>query len=213
MTDGAARRDTGPHDTRDHDTGEWVDVGPDGLWRPSVGERLRSLTVLALAIGVLLVLAAVASTGGGGGTADVVVSSTTTTSLVTTTSVATTVIDGTSVDGEAPPLACVFDDRGAAALRPKNQTSVLVLNGTPRTGHAGDVTDQLRAAGYSTIVPGNASIRDRTTVEYVAGHCAEAVQLLDDLGVDSAEIGPIDEGGDVFLGRAEILVTLGRDSL
>ena len=163
---------------------------------------------------MLLILAAVASTGGSGGSDIVATTSTTSsTSIAPTTTVATTVIDGTTVDGEPPPLACVFDDRGGLPLRPKNQTAVLVLNGTPRTGHAGHFTDLLRAAGYSTIVPGNASIRDRTTVEYVTGHCAEAVQLLDDLGVDGVEVGPIDEGSDVFLGRAEVLVTLGRDSL
>ncbi len=214
MTDGAGPRRTRPQKPGDYDTGEWVDVGADGRWRPSVGERLRSFTVLALAIGALLILAAVASTGDGGGSDVVAItSSTSSTSIAPTTTVATTVIDGTTIDGEPPPLACVFDDRGGLPLRPKSQTAVLVLNGTPRTGHAGHFTDQLRAAGYSTIVPGNASIRARTTVQYVTGHCAEAVQLLDDLGVDGAEVGPIDEGNDVFLGRAEVLVTLGRDSL
>ena len=213
MRHGTGQRDPARQYRQPYDTGEWVDVGADGRWTPSAGERLRSLTVIVLAVGVLLILAAVASTGGGGGDEVVASTSTTTTSIVTTTTVATTVIDGTSVDGEPPPLACVFDDRGGAALRPPNQTSVLVLNGTPRTGHAGNFTDQLRAAGYSMNVPGNASIRDRTTVQYITGHCAEAVHLLDDLGVDGAEVGPIDEGSDVFLGRAEVLVTLGRDSL
>ncbi len=197
-----------------YDTGAWVDVGRDGRWRPSPGERLRSLIVLAVAATVLLVLAALASVDDGDG-ADIAAATTTTSPSTTavTTTTATTVIDATSVGGQDPPLACVFDDRGGAALRAPSETSVLVLNGTPRGGHAGEVTTRLRAAGYDTIVPGNAALQGRTSVEYTTGHCAEAVALLGALGVDGAEIAAVPEGSNVFLGRAEILVTLGRDSL
>ena len=199
-----------------YDSGEWVDVGGDGQWRPSLAERLRALTVLALALGFLLVLAAIASVGGSGD--DEVAATSTTTSepqVVTTTSTPpTTRLDPASLNGEPPPPACVTDvAREAEPLRERSDSVLLVLNGTSRSGHAGNVTDELAGAGYATIVPSNASRLDVTTIEFTAGFCAEAVQLQVDLGIPTAEVRPLAADSDVFLGRAEILITLGADSL
>ena len=199
-----------------YDTGEWVDVGRDGLWRPSGGERARALLILVVAIGALLLLAGVASVGGDD--EDEVVSRTsgsTEPEVVTTTSVVpTTTLDPASLDGEPPPAVCEPDiGRQGAALRERSDVVVLALNGTSRSGHAGAVTDEVDSLGYGTIVPANASRTQVTTIEYVPGYCAEAVRLLFELGVDGAEVQPLAPDTDVFLGRAALLVTLGMDSL
>lgn len=199
-----------------YDTGEWVDVGRDGLWRPSAGERARALLVLAVVVGALLFLAGVASVGGEDD--DEVASRSTTSTepqVVTTTSIVpTTTLDPASLDGEPPPGVCEPDiGREGAALRDRSDVVVLVLNGTSRSGHAGAITDDVDDLGYGTIVPGNAGRLQVTTIEYVPGYCAEAVRLLFEFGVDSAEVQPLDPDTDVFLGRAALLVTLGMDSL
>lgn len=209
-------RDDRGDDSAPYDTGDWVDVGRDGLWRPSGGERFRAMTILGLAIGALLVVAAIASVGGDDEEQEVAASTTTTEpQVVTTTSiVTTTAVDPASIDGEAPPGVCAGDTgREAAPLRQRTEATVLVLNGTSRNGHAGSVTDDLEALGYDAIVPANASALSVTTVEYLPGFCAEAVRLALELGIEGVEVRPLPEGNDVFLGRAEILVTLGSDSL
>lgn len=201
-----------------YDSGEWVDVGGDGRWRPSIGERLRALTVIALAIGALLVLAGIASVGGDGDDDEDVSaqsSSTTEPELVTTTSTPpTTRLDPASLGGDDPPPVCTTDvGREAAPLRARSDSVLLVLNGTSRNGHAGSVTDDLSDLGYTTIVPSNAGRLSVTTIEYTPGFCAESVRVALDLELPGAEVRPLPEDNDVFLGRAEILITLGSDSL
>lgn len=201
-----------------YDSGEWVDVGGDGHWRPSIGERLRALTVIALAIGALLVLAGIASVGRDGDDDEEVSaqsSSTTEPELITTTSTPpTTRLDPASLGGDDPPPVCTTDvGREAAPLRARSDSVLLVLNGTSRNGHAGSVTDDLSDLGYTTIVPSNAGRLSVTTIEYTPGFCAESVRVALDLGLPGAEVLPLPEDNDVFLGRAEILITLGSDSL
>ena len=204
-------------DSVPYDSGEWVDVGGDGRWRPSIAERLCALTVIALAIGSLLVLAAIASVGGDGDEEDVTAQSSSTTEpeLVTTTSTPpTTRLDPASLGGDDPPPECTADvGREAAPLRVRSESVLLVLNGTSRNGHAGSVTDDLSDLGYTTIVPSNAGRLPVTTIEYTPGFCAEASRVALDLQLPGAEIRPLPEDNDVFLGRAEILITLGSDSL
>lgn len=201
-----------------YDSGEWVDVGGDGQWRPSISERLRALTVIGLAIGSLLVLAAIASVGGDGDEDEDVAarsSSTTEPELVTTTSTPpTTQVDPASLAGDDPPPVCTTDvAREAAPLRERSEAVLLVLNGTSRNGHAGSVTDDLSDLGYTTIIPSNAGRLQVTTIEYTPGFCAESVRISADLELPGADVRPLPADNDVFLGRAEILVTLGSDSL
>ncbi|MGK2929255.1 MAG: LytR C-terminal domain-containing protein [Acidimicrobiales bacterium] len=207
----------GPEPTAPYDTGEWVDVGRDGLWHPSGGERARAMLILAVFVGSLLFLAGVASVGGKDDDADVAARSTTSTEpqVVTTTSIVpTTELDPASLDGVPPPGVCEPDiGREGAAMRDRSDVVVLVLNGTSRSGHAGAFTDDVDDLGYGTIVPANAGRLSVTTIEYVPSYCAEAVRLLFELGVDGAEVQPLDPDTDVFLGRAALLVTLGMDSL
>lgn len=195
------------------DGGAWVDVDAEGHWQPTFEERSRSAVVLAAVVGVLLLAAAFASIDDGDGdAADVATaSSTTTTTQATTTTEAPA--SAASIDGEPPPPGCEDDDREASPLRDRADSTVLVLNGTPRGGHAGERTEALEEVGYTTMVPDNASIQPVTTVDYVEGYCAEAVRLVFDLGIGGATWQPHPDDSDVFLGRAVLVLTLGRDSL
>lgn len=195
------------------DGGAWVDADPHGRWRPTRTERLRSAVVLVVFFSILGLVAAIASVGGEGDDEPVsaATTSSTTTSVVTTTS--TTAINANSVGGEAPPPACADDDREGRELRDPGNTTVMVLNGTPRNGHAGRNTDELKDQDYSTVAPGNARVRPFTSIEYVAGFCAEGVRLAADIGLPDAEVRPMPDDPPVVLGRAELLLTLGEDSL
>ncbi len=207
---GASRRER-PADGEPWDGGVWVDVGTDGHWRPTFEERSRSMVVFAVLLGLLLLAAAFASIDDGDGDDRVSTPSATTTTTTEATTTTTEALRASSVDGAPAPTGCEDDDRGAAAMRDRAVSTVLVLNGTPRGGHAGANTDRLDGVGYTTVQPGNATIRPGTTIEYLPGYCAEAIRLVFDLGVADATIEPIGDASG--LGRAVLLVTLGNDSL
>lgn len=202
-----------PDDGEPWDDSEWVDVGPDDRWRPTFEERSRSFVVLVVLGMALLLAAAVASLGGDDDepTASSGTTSSTTETTIETTTSSTAPADPASIEGEDPPPGCETDDRDAAPMRPRSASTVLVLNGTPRAGHAGDTTEALAEQGYATMTPGNADIRDATTIGYAPGYCAEAARLVIELGIPGVAYDPVPE--DVFLGRAALLLTVGRDSL
>ena len=197
----------------DWDGGEWVDVGPDGRWSPSLGERFRALTVLGVSFGVLLVVAVLLSVGGGDEGEDVAAATTTTDGSPATASTTTEPIDPTSIAGEAPPEPCIFDDRQSLALRAPADVVVKVLNGTPKGGLAGDVSRELGTLGYETTEPGNAGRIAVTRIDYRAGYCAEAFRMITDLGVPSTALYAMEPGSEAALSRSDLLITLGRDSL
>ena len=197
----------------DWDTGEWVDVGPDGRWHPSASDRTRALLVLGAIVGVLLLLGAVLSVGGGDEDDDDEAAPATSSTTEPSGSSTTALPDPTSVDGEPPPEECIFDDRSGAGLRDPGVIGVLVLNGTPVGGRAGALSDELEAKGYATEEPGNADVQQATVVQYRPGYCAEARRLLDELAIAGAGFEPLTPDDDVFLGTTHVLVTLGRDSL
>lgn len=196
------------------DDGTWVDVGHDGKWRPSAAERARAGAILGVFIAVLLVVALVLSTDDGRPerrTAGELATTTTTEAAATTTTTAPP--DPSSIDGEPASPNCVGDDRDAAPLRDRDETAVLVLNGTGRTGHAGDITEQLEALGYATTVPDNADRLEVTSAAHLPGYCAEAERAAWELGLPGATIEPVPDDLPVALGRAVLVLTMGRDSL
>lgn len=200
------------------DGGEWVDVGSDDKWTPTFAERSRALILLLVLGGILFLAAAVASLddGDGDGDTDAATTGTSTTTAAPTSSTTTTVVlDPASLDGEAPPTDCVDDEaREAAPLRDRARSTLLVLNGSYRSGHANDTNDDLEDLGYTSMQPANADdVLDETLIEYLPGYCAESVRLFLDLGLSTASVAAFEDGGrDVFLGRANIVVTMGRDS-
>ena len=197
----------------DWDTGEWVDVGPDGRWHPSASDRTRALVVLGAIVGAMLLLGGVLSVGGGDEDEDAVASTSTSSTTEPSGSSTTALPDPTSVAGEPPPEECVFDDRSGAPLREPAAVGILVLNGTPVGGRAGALSDELEGKGYATQEPGNADVQQTTVVQYRPGYCAEAHRLLGELAIAGAGFEPLTPDDDVFLGATHVLVTLGRDSL
>ncbi len=213
MSSPVTRDDDQQHPGIRLDDGTWVDVGPDGRWRPSAGERARAAVVLTVVFAVLLVLA-LALTGGDDDDELAVDRETTTTAAeVTTTTSTTAPPDPSSLGGEPAPERCRSDDRSALPLRERNEVVVLVLNGTSRSGHAGAVTDELKALGYSAIEPGNAGRLDVTSVGFTPGWCAEGERVAQDLQLPGAVVEPAPEDLPVPLGRANMVVTLGADSM
>lgn len=197
------------------DDGTWVDVGRDGRWHPSAGERIRAAVILGVAVGVLAMVALVLSVGDDDDADLASVDDTTTTTeepvLTTTTTLPP---DPSSVGGEPASIHCIGDDRGGAELRDRDTTAVLVLNATSRTGHAAAIVERLEDLGYATTVPGNAGRLRTSSFAYVDGYCAEAQRAAFELGLVDATFEPV-EADDlpVPLGRARIVATVGSDSL
>jgi hypothetical protein len=208
-----ARPDDQPHDQIVLDDGTWVDVGPDGRWHPSPGERARAAVILGVGTAALLLLALVVSVGGGGRDREAASTDTTTTEAVEATDAADPGVDPSSIDGEPASPDCVADDRDAQPLRNRRQAIVLVLNATSQGGHAGAVSTLLEARGYETATPGNAGGREVTSVAYLAGFCAEAERLVEDLGLTSATVEPVPADLLATVGRARLVLSLGADSL
>jgi LytR cell envelope-related transcriptional attenuator len=199
------------------DDGTWVDVGRDGRWRPSPGERTRAAVILGVFIGLLTMVALLLSVGGDrdADEGQVAADDTTTTAeepVITTTT--TLPPDPSSVGGEPASINCIGDDRGGAELRDRDTTAVLVLNATSRTGHAADVVEYLEHLGWATTVPGNGGRLRTSNFAYVSGYCAEAELVAIELGLREATFEPADPDAlPVPLGRARIVVTVGSDSL
>ncbi len=201
-----------PAEAIDLNDGTWVDAGPDGRWRPSAGERTRAAVILAVLFVALLTAALIASVGGDD-SPDVAAATSSTTTTEATTTTTTAPPDPSSLDGEPASPRCRTDDRSALPLRDRQDSTVLVLNGTYRGGHAGDTTTQLESLGYTTVVPDNADREETTIVAYKPGFCAEAERLAADLGLPDARVEPVPAELPVVVGRARLVVTLGLDSL
>src|SRR3546814_5839896 len=60
-----ARQHETPREGIALDDGTWVDLGRDGRWHPSAGERTRAAVLLGVFLGALPVLALLLSVGGG----------------------------------------------------------------------------------------------------------------------------------------------------
>lgn len=199
------------------DDGTWVDVGRDGRWHPSPGERTRAAVILGVVIGVLAMLALVLSVGGDDDPDEDVAStdeSTSTTSAAVRTTTTTQPPDPSSVGGRPASVHCLGDDRGGAELRERDTTAVLVLNATSRTGHAAKIVERLEALGYETTVPGNGGRLRTSAFAYVPGYCAEAERAAFELGLTEATFEPVDADElPVPLGRARIVATVGADSV
>lgn len=195
------------------DDGTWVDVGPDGKWRPSPAERARAAVVLTIFFAVLLTLALVLSAGDDDDEVDVARETATTTDTTEATTTTTTEPDPSSIGGEPASATCRSDDRGGAPLRDRDESVVQVLNGTSRTGHAGDLTEYLDELGYDTVVPANTSRRAVTSIAYLTGFCAEAERAASDLGLLEATVEPVPPELLPETGRTRLVVSAGADSL
>ncbi len=216
-----ARQHETPREGIALDDGTWVDLGRDGRWHPSAGERTRAAVVLGVSLGVLLVLALLLSVGGSDeqDDVDVAVDTSSTTdpeieATAPTTATTAAAVDPVSVGGDPAPEQCTEDDRGGAPFRERDATAVLVLNATSRTGHGAAVVARIEALGYATTVPDNGGRLRTSMFGYVDGYCAEAVRLAFELGLGAATFEPVDVARlPVPLGRARIVATVGADTV
>lgn len=129
---------------------------------------------------------------------------TTETSSVPTSEVATTTTAPESTTTTAP------------ATRRPSEITVLVANASGRPGAASDVSEQLRAKGFSTADPANAAERGLTeTKVYFAGDDrASAEMVAGALGLDPTAVRKMPERvptADGDLRGATVLVVLGTD--
>jgi hypothetical protein len=99
----------------------------------------------------------------------------------------------------------------AAPALPREDTSVVVLNGNGLTGAAGHAADRVHELGYLVAGTGNAKRSDyaRTIVMYRPGRKAEALRLAKDLR--AKVVGPLDGLRVRDLMGAHVAVILGAD--
>jgi hypothetical protein len=99
----------------------------------------------------------------------------------------------------------------AAAIDPGDVT-VAVLNGTSVNGLAGNVGSDLESAGFklgavTSTTPGAA----KTTVLYADGQKSAAEKVARKLGVDDAQVKPLDRESRQLAGEADVVVIAGED--
>jgi hypothetical protein len=209
-----ARADDQQRDGIVLDDGTWVDVGQDGRWRPTPGERARAAVILGVSIAALLLVALVLSFGDGTRDGLERAAATTSTSVAETAPATEEPGRDPSWVGDEPASAeCVGDDRDGQSLRNRRTAVLLVRNGTSRGGWGGDVSELLRGMGYEVTTPENAGDREVTSVGYLAGYCAEAERVAEDLGLTEATVEPVPAELLGEVGRAKLVLSLGADSL
>lgn len=98
-----------------------------------------------------------------------------------------------------------------ARALPREDTSVVVLNGNGRTGAAGAAADHVHELGYMVAGTGNAARSDyrRTIVMYRPGRQAEGERLAKDVG--AKVVGPLDGLRLRDLMGAQVALILGGD--
>ena len=92
--------------------------------------------------------------------------------------------------------------------RPKGQVTVLVLNGTSKTGEASLVTERLKGDGYDVKTPDNYPTKVQTTIIYYQVDSFPEAQRLQRQRFAGAELKPAPATQDVDL---EVIV--GADQL
>jgi hypothetical protein len=118
----------------------------------------------------------------------------------------TTETDQTTTTIETPPTT------EAPAARPPAQLSVIVANGSGKTGAAGALKTTLGSQGYATVATADGPTVTTTIVYYAEGYEAEAKALATAIGTDPANVRvlpteppvPMEDG-------ATLLVVLGPD--
>src|SRR5262245_4124425 len=138
-----------------------------------------------------------------------------------TVAVPQTNLDGTPVQTTAPATTNTTKPKkttsttasGTKGARPNDQVVVQVLNGSGVSGAATTKTNDLKAKGYQTATPGNATQQNGTTVQCKAGYDKEAQALvtqLSSLGTN-ATVQPIaDPLPSGFEATANCYVILGK---
>ncbi|MDA8343522.1 MAG: LytR C-terminal domain-containing protein [Actinomycetota bacterium] len=96
---------------------------------------------------------------------------------------------------------------------PPTNVPVLVANGSSASGAAGDLSNQLRAAGWSVLPAVNATISvARSTVYYASGQQAPARAIASSLHLPASAVQPLTSSAPVAAtGGADVVVVIGAD--
>jgi len=105
----------------------------------------------------------------------------------------------------------------APATPPRAERTVLVLNGTPSEGLAGDLKDQLVNGGYAEAnvaagnVPAGTGNLTTSVVFYKRGAAAQAKDVAKVLGISPAQAKPIDASLQASAQNHSVVVEIGAD--
>ena len=119
-------------------------------------------------------------------------------SAMTTTTLAPATTTTTAAAAEGAP----------AEPAPGKDLTVLVLNGSGRNKQAGPMSERLNAAGYQTLEPGNASLRDQSIVLCRPDHAGEAGGLAAATGLNPST-GTLEDDDFPDAGDADCVVIIG----
>jgi hypothetical protein len=121
----------------------------------------------------------------------------------------TTTTTSATCGGLAPP-----DDETTtttAAANPPANVTVLVANGSGKTGVAGTNAEKLKTAGYTKVDTANAPTTAKTAVYFATGAEADAQAVAKALGLDPSVVGAMPASPPVDLAGASVLVVVGSD--
>ena len=118
---------------------------------------------------------------------------------------------GMTTTTAAPVTTTTVTPAAGAAAEPEAQgkdVTVLVLNGSGRNKQAGPMSERLNAAGYQTLEPGNASLRDESIVLCRPDHADDAGPLAAATGLN-ASTGTLEDDDFPDAGDAGCVVIIG----
>ncbi len=119
--------------------------------------------------------------------------------------VTTAETDQTTTTIETPPTTA------APVARPPAEVSVIVANGSGKTGAAGALKTTLQGQGYTTVGTADGPPVTTTIVYYADGYQAEAKALATTIGTDPAAVRVLPTEPPVAMEGATVLVVLGPD--
>jgi hypothetical protein len=117
----------------------------------------------------------------------------------------------TTTTAGAAPLDPADTTTSTLAAKPPAEVTVLVANGSGKTGVAGTNADKLKSAGYTNVETTNASNTNTTAVYYVNGAQADAQAVATALGFGGSTVQAMPTPPPVQLGAATVLVVVGTD--
>lgn len=119
--------------------------------------------------------------------------------------VTTAETDQTAATVETPPTTEV------PAARPPAEVSVIVANGSGKTGAAGALKTTLEGQGYTTVATADGPPVTTTIIYYAEGYQPEAKALATAIGTNPAEVRVLPTQPPVEMEGATLLVVLGPD--
>jgi LytR cell envelope-related transcriptional attenuator len=162
--------------------------------------RTRTIGIVLIAVAVLIGVVLLAK---GFSQEDGLVSTAAPADERTTTTTQAAASGGTGVEEETTTTT--------AAANPPANVSVLVANGSGKSGVAGANADKLKAKDFTKVDTANAPTTAKSTVYYASGAQADAQAVATALGLDPAAVAAMPSPPAVDLKGATVLVVIGSD--